>query len=384
MFVRGSRNVNNPFLNWSIPDDAVIDFTGTLNTGEIGVVVSKTRNTNTADGLQLVGNPYASPINFDTVTFGKYQVENKFWAYNPNTGMYGIYDADLGSGTNGITKYIASGQGFFVRASTTGTPGILSFYEDVKCVAEGNNYFRPASSKGKLPFLRYKLENDSSMSDEGILCFDSLSHTHGNDAKDASKFFNDVLNIYTIAKDSSNLSIDARMYPNKIDTIPLAVYSYNGTEIMKTHHRISFEGLEDFKNKLSVVLWDAYLNTYTELAHQSTYDFMITDDSLSWGKTRFYLLSASKSTGIRSVQESKIRIYPNPSTDVLYLNASEEKYRSMHSYRIIDPLGRLVQSDVLNASENSSSIDINMLNNGVYLLEVWGEDFKTVLKFIKQ
>lgn len=387
VFVRGSRNLANPYLNWTIPDDVTLNYTGELNTGTKTINLSYTNSGNsTSDGFNLIGNPYASPINFDTTAgWTKTNIQNKFWSYNPNTGAYGVYDADLHIGTNSITRYIASSQGFFVKATGSGTPSI-TFTENVKCINSGNNYFKPTiNSQNNLSMLKIGISNDSLLNDETMLVLDENASVVGNDEHDAVKWFSDALNIYTLSKDNINLNIDARNYPTSIDTIPLAVYSYNGSEIMSTHHQLNFSGLETIPASIDVVLWDNYLKTYTNCRVYNQYDFTITTENTSYGKNRFALLLGDVNIGINANHISnKIIAYPNPTSKTLNIATTNSWENKEYSYKIFDQAGRTILAGNSIINHLQSSIDVSSLQLGMYWIEINTDNNIERLKFIKQ
>jgi hypothetical protein len=385
VFVRGSRNLANPYLNWTTPDDVTIDYIGSINSGSKAVSLSYTNTgTSTADGFNLIGNPYASPINFDTTGWTKTNIQNKFWSYNPNTGAFGVYDADLQTGTNSITKYIASGQGFFVKASAA-SPSI-TFTENIKCINSGNNYFKPGTSTQNLfSILKIGIRNDSSYTDETMIVLDENASPNGEDEHDASKWFSDALNIYTLSKDNINLNIDARNYPTSTDTIPLAVYSYNGSEIMTTHHQIIFSGIESIPSSTQIILWDKYLNIYTNCKIYPQYNFMITSDNSSYGKNRFAILIGDVNIGIDNTNFSdKLILYPNPSSSILNITTSSNWDNKTFEYKIIDQSGRIILQDSTSINHQHAEINVSSIHSGIYIIEVISKDSILRRKFIKQ
>lgn len=69
-------------------------------------------------------------------------------------------------------------------------------------------------------------------------------------------------------------------------------------------------------------------------------------------------------------------IYPNPAKDHLFIKSSRD---SVHEYRIYDLLGK----DLLHGFiQNNHSIDISILNTGLYLLKI--ENTSSTFKFIKE
>ncbi len=177
-FNRGSRTNLSTKLTGPVfptPDDNAIVFTGTLNQGNVTVKVPQNNINNftvsspyvkespgsslqsayyykynssyapvanllrtnwygtsakpgdqATDGFNLIGNPYASTIDLDAVTFGN-DVSTLVYVFNPNNKQFSYYtkgSATSGSVVtdgNGANRYIASGQGFFARCNVVGS-----------------------------------------------------------------------------------------------------------------------------------------------------------------------------------------------------------------------------------------------------------------------
>jgi hypothetical protein len=388
VFVRGTRGLANPYLNWTTPDDVTLDFNGTLNSGSISKTLSYTPSVGgatTADGFNLVGNPYASPINFDTTSgWTKTNVENKFWCYNPNTSNYGIYDAELHTGTNGITRYIASGQAFFVRATSSSSP-TLTFTENVKCRQIGNSYFKPNKNPAAFPMLRMTLIDDSADFDEALILIDSVNGTpQPTDDRDAAKFFNDALNIYTVTANKSNLAFNAINIPGASDTINVSVWSYDSTSISTKHHKISFSEFESIDPSINLYLLDNYLNVVTNIRSTNEYDFMITTDVNSYGNGRFKIILNNTNTSLPTTfKKQNIVLYPNPANEKLYLQSLDFSTSTIN-YIIYDLMGREIMKGNSSLENSISEINIDTLEKGNYLIRVSDNTQTNTMKFVKR
>lgn len=88
---------------------------------------------------------------------------------------------------------------------------------------------------------------------------------------------------------------------------------------------------------------------------------------------------ADSCTGVLSTTSEllpEIKIYPNPTSDKIYFTNLEN-----NSFKLYSILGKEMSFQF---SAENQSLDISHLRNGVYILEVWGENNKKrVLKFIK-
>lgn len=386
VFVRGSRALANPYLNWTIPDNVTIDYIGVLNKGNITPSLSYTNTASGSnDGFNLVGNPYASPINFDTTGWTKTNIENKYWCYNPNTTLWGAYNAASGESTNGMTKYISSGQAFFVRA-TSASP-VLTFTENVKSINAGNNYYRPSSTQGKFPVLKITLTNDSADTDETLVILDPESNYTSNDPSDMLKFYNDALNIYTYASDNSIMGMNAIPLSKNNDTLSLPVWSYDSTSIATTHHVLNFSRFESIDTSINIYLIDNYLETTRDVKKASEYHFMITNDVTSYGNNRFEIVFEKTSTGLVRTKPApkEFVLYPNPASEQLYIQVLADKNNlEENTFQIIDLLGNIIETGTLNFENNLSSLQISALHPGNYFLRIITNGQTSVKKFIKK
>lgn len=146
-------------------------FSGLLNNGTISFDLTNS-GSNTYNGYNLAGNPYPSSIDWKAVSgwsrsnlvlnSGGYD----YYIYNSTAGNYGTFNSTGSSGTNGATQYIAQGQAFFVKASTTGS---MSMTNSVRI---HRNPFYLKESNEIERFIRMKMISlNTNYSDEVILEF---------------------------------------------------------------------------------------------------------------------------------------------------------------------------------------------------------------------
>ena len=107
-------------------------FAGNLNNGIQTIPLTYSSLVDSVKGFNFVGNPYPCSIdwmassgwtrtNLATSVSG-----NDMWIWNPDAGNYGVCNSATGDGTNSVTRYIASMQGFFVRAESEGNLGMTN------------------------------------------------------------------------------------------------------------------------------------------------------------------------------------------------------------------------------------------------------------------
>jgi len=96
-----------------------IDVDGAIYSGAQSLSVSYTNNGDaTADGWNLVGNPYPSAIDWDASGWTKTNMTNAVYIWDAATAQYSSYVA--GVGTNGGTGIIPSTQSFFNNEAQSG------------------------------------------------------------------------------------------------------------------------------------------------------------------------------------------------------------------------------------------------------------------------
>ncbi len=123
-----SLNVMQGYAVWNTAGGTA-EFMGSMNTGLVGTNVSRT-NPGTSSGWNLVGNPYASAIDWDAVSgWTKTNVENATYRH-VNATTWASYVG--GTGVNGGTRYIAPCQGFFVSVTDGQTTGTLAMNNSVR------------------------------------------------------------------------------------------------------------------------------------------------------------------------------------------------------------------------------------------------------------
>ncbi|MFZ4413713.1 MAG: hypothetical protein ACOYOV_11555, partial [Bacteroidales bacterium] len=101
-------------------------FLGNLNNANISYSLSALSPVDSVKGFNLIGNPYPSSIDWQASSgWTRSNLLNSgsgfdMWIYNKAASNYGVCNSVTGSGTNGVSRYIAPMQGFFVRAATAG------------------------------------------------------------------------------------------------------------------------------------------------------------------------------------------------------------------------------------------------------------------------
>ncbi len=273
--------------------------TGTLITGTQTYSFTAPNSSNI---YQLIGNPYACPIDFDRVwnnNSASNNIRRKFWVIDPHLGDIGAYATVTYVADQYVTsagnqdRYIQNGQAFFVEAETPNTLSTLEIQEDDKETgAVQTPVFR--TNGGTLETFRVKLfknvQNNAVLLDGTVVA----AHQNGSNAldeEDAAKFGNFNENI-SIRSNNTSLSVEARQLLDQGDTVCLHLGN-----TQQTAYQLVFEPGNMNVPGLSAILMDDFTHTTTpvSLTGSTTYSFSVTGNSASTGMNRFKVVFSNSS-----------------------------------------------------------------------------------------
>jgi len=291
----GTLNQGNVVVhNWYTPSSA--------NIGHTGTGTSKTTTNYTVRGFNLVGNPYASSIDWSKFSSSSSSaaiygpnVSPSTWIFNPLTKNYDTYNATTGVATGSAGKIISSGQGFFVLA-TAASPS-LTFTEAAKSNSQpstllmdrrvNESAFSPASNNSYNSYFRLVLVTDTANNDDMVIGLNPTSVTQYNPAED-SKFMQGDGNLQSIAAQSGDsVFTSVKWMPLlKSEEIPLRVLV--NTSGQYTIQRTDFNAIPQI---YGVWLMDRYKKDSLDIRANTTYVFDVDlTDTASYGKNRFVVV----------------------------------------------------------------------------------------------
>ena len=309
-FFRGDRAVNTfaqETVTTYIPTSTTLTTSGTLNIGNITVKdwftpASSNLSYTAASpfaGFNLVGNPYASAIDWDTFQstsiatggiYGTFINSNTMYILDPSSHNYGAYTAGTGGvGTNNATNIISSGQGFFVKASSISAQ--LVFTESAKTSTQntGSNLTmgKPVNLASN-QYFRLRLAKDSINADETMVRFNNQATTNFNEKFDAIyRTGYGSVSLAGLTSDKVNFAIGSIPLPGQqSESIGLNVNA-NTDGI----YSLSLKDIAAVPRLFDVWLMDAYKKDSLEMRQNQTYNFNIyKSDSASFGPKRFNLV----------------------------------------------------------------------------------------------
>jgi hypothetical protein len=203
----------------------------TVSTGTI-----YNHNMPTTQGFNLVGNPYPSPIDWNSVGgWTKTNLDNAIYFFTNGTvtqytGTYSSYVNGISS--NGIaSNIIAAMQGFFIHVSNGSFPvsGLLSVNNTARNLNSNPVFLGYAAPQAPSPFIRLwaGFYDEGSVGDPAVFYFNAAADGAFDKQLDALKLMNThpgVPNLYAVATDTARLSIDALPAAfDSIETVPLGL-----------------------------------------------------------------------------------------------------------------------------------------------------------------
>ncbi|NLO72029.1 MAG: T9SS type A sorting domain-containing protein [Porphyromonadaceae bacterium] len=344
------------------PSGTTLQFTGTLNNGEVSIPIHY--NGNTSDkyrGWNLIGNPYPSALNWNTVwanESNQSKIKSSIWY---NFGTAAAYNAAGGIGVpedaNGI---IAPMQGFWVVASddassTTPTSESITLDNNMRTHTElsYNNLLR-APKKSQNQVIRLQATNGTN-TDEMVLYFnENAADTYDN--YDTRKMMGTSSpKLYTLLETMPMLINGMSAIPHNTEITLAFQADATGSYTIKSTE------FSNFAEGEKVILKDKVKGIETDLT-ASEYEF--TADA-GTNLTRFSLI-LPKSDIPSSVDQNF--------TDDMQLIMADGKLHILlpsytdgtHAY-VYNNVGQLIASQRLQGTANSLN---KQLSSGVYIVKV--------------
>lgn len=269
---------------WFTPATAKLDYTSVTGNGAV-------------IGFALVGNPYASSIDWDkfgTSITGTITA-NTIYVFDPVLGKYNVYKAGTAGGAGNLvtsgSNIIPSGQGFFVKASASAA---FTFTENAKTNTQvtsgltGNLLLGPPPQQVVSQYFNVRLMQDSIHYDGTLVMFNSSATTGYVLDEDAEyKPGSGALSVWTASTDQVSLAINQLPLPSlKQTSIPLVVDApADGV------YQLTMPAIKSIPDLYDIWLMDAYSKDSLDFKHNPSYSFNVyKSDTGSFGSNRFKLV----------------------------------------------------------------------------------------------
>lgn len=262
------------------PYQGSVPFTLTPGTG------NPNANNGIGDGWNLVGNPYASAIQWNNLTsdWTKSGLNAAVYVPDNSTGSlrFYTYDADTGLGLGGgyetlVDGIIAPGQAFWVK--TINASPSLTIHEKAKRTNTSTFYREGGSSANHFVV---KLSDGILQDNTFVILGEHYEDTY-EPARDGMKRKNDKLNLSSRSSENVNLVFNKLSDSFCEKTIPLTIEGVTpGT------YSLSFDNVENLVGVGVIELTDHFTSN-TVTVGSTPYSFNVTADAASYGAGRFTL-----------------------------------------------------------------------------------------------
>ncbi len=320
------------------------EFIGNLNNGSqnFTLTIDGVDSVNLV-GFNLVGNPYPSSIDWQAASgWTRSNLVSSgsgydMWIYNETAGNYGVCNSATGSGTNGVTRYIAPMQGFFVRAVSAGN---ISMDNAVRVHNGAGTWLK--NTKVDYPtMLSIVVQSETDYSfDEARILFGHSANQSG-----AAKLFSPVYTAPSLFMPSGGEYCSVRYLTNVADN-PMAPVMFkpgqNGNYVLKCNFDV---------NKFETVMLEDRITHYIQnMKARNTYSFQ---SSTSDDASRFILHFGPDNSA--HYDELPARIYTDGTQLIIDLSLIAKETEAL----VYDAMGRLLlQKTLQGATQHKLSISV--------------------------
>ena len=327
--------------------------------------------TENLNSWNLVGNPYPAFINANVnadanenfLSENADQLDPAFaniYLWNPSTTSYEPVGNGLGA------RYIAPGQGFFVKSKNGG--GTIDINKTMLTHQIGNLFLKQNQPQK----IVLTIDDKTSISETTIAFKESM--TKGLDITyDAAVFSGESrnLSLYThLLENNENVSFAIQFLPkleNNEFVIPVGVSKNENSEITFSLQESTIS------SDVNIYLEDKLENTFTEISKTPNYTFSHQKATNEIG--RFYLHIQKNTLSLENVQKENITIYKDSASSILINGVADG---TLNIYSITGE--NVMKNRKIN--ENEKRIQLPTLAKGIYLFEVKTSSRKIIKKII--
>lgn len=369
LFIRGPRSQPN-LLDGSNPTplEAVLDYSGQINQGNIDVALNYTGANGANAGWNLIANPYPSKVDIGLIAAGNRNNISSFAIWAPNNGTRGAFV----STSFGSSFVIPAGSAFFVQS---GSAANFTFTEADKTTSAVSATLFKTNEFNKNAIQLNVLSDDTIFWDQ-LVIRDRSEAFEAKDYMDANKMENPDVNLYSISPSNERFAIDHRAIENN-SIVNL------GFETTASYHFTIKVGHLDMP-EYDVILIDNFLNQQVSLKQGSTYHFSSTTEPNSKGSKRFQILFLKNTVGSKEYNENNwFAAYPNPASTTLNV-LLKSQLEGDFSYQVYNYSGQEMSKGNFNFTRNQPLVlNVEQLNSGIYFLIIHNAQGSQTIKFTK-
>ena len=352
----------------------LVDFVGTLGTGDLQLNLARTSGATAVDGgWALVGNPYPAPLDWSKVAAtDRSNLDNAIYVMQSSGQYTGSYRSYVnGQSTTGSNNpLIASSQGFFVRVSQGQTSGSLTFRNSQRVTSYADQTAFQRSAADPRPTLRLSLSGAGVA--DGWVTYAETGASAGFDGQyDAAKLPNSTgLNISSIGSTGQQLAIDGQATFTTATVLPLAV----GVPAAGTY-TFTAVAIDNLPVGLVAYLRDAATNQVLPLIPGTNYRFSVTAaeaTALLLGRFTVQFAPTAPLATTSAALAAAVTLYPNPAHQAVTIAMPGVAGATMMQAELLNSLGQVVlrQQVALPAAGATLTLPTANLAAGVYVVRL--------------
>lgn len=331
LYLRGDRSVSMQIpLAPNMPTTSTtLRATGTVVNGP----VSSFTNAFTGGGsLNLVTNPYPSPIDWQLVRAASTGITNFYTFWDPNNGTRGGF-VTVSSTETGPLRYIQSGQAFFVESNGVGTP-VVNMQESHKAAGNNNEVFLVPPPPAEAFAVQLYFTEPSTyrrLADETDAWYGN-NYSAAVNEEDAREINNWDENI-AILREGKKLAIEQRPVIVLRDTLPLFM-----SNMKQQPYEFEFRPQAFTNTTLAAELIDNFLGRRTPLSviNPTVVSFNVTADAASAASNRFMVVfGPGRPLAIDAISiQAKVKNNPQGSGNGVQVDWQAKTETDMDKYEV--------------------------------------------------
>ena len=352
----------------NIGANQVVDFVGTPNNGTLAAA-GLTRGSQTESGYHLRGNPYPSTLDWNLmVANGRLtNVDNTLYVFKSSGQYTGGYASYLnGQATNGGTNLLPVAQGFFVRTSTVGASGSVTFTNQERLTSYDTTPFQRGTADTRTQLLL-------SLSNAAVATQANIYFERG-----ATAGFDRAFDAHHLpASNGLTLATEAGAEPLAINGQPLLT----GADLLlplrvgalsSGAYTLAVDNLANLPTGYRAYLRDALTGTFTDLATTPAVSLTLAANAATSG--RYSVLFSTQARVLATAPAALAQlttVYPNPAhgSATLWLPVALRGTQAT-AVSVVDNLGRVVLTRTLAAGTTETlELPLATLAPGVYSVQ---------------
>ena len=391
----GALNTGEGYLVFPQPNTTASgsythDYTqGTLNNGTVNrtLVFNGTQN----GSPNILGNPYASAIDanvflsnlnnnskFNALYFWEHitPLSTGYPGYNAanfNMGDISVYSlmGGVAAANGGVTpnKVIASGQGFAVKTSATGT----AVFDNTMRLSGPNDTYRTSELTNRDRVWINVFNDTYKLGSTALIGFSEDTADEFENATDISRLATPV-SLYSELRTGEQLAINSLSTFDVEDRINLS-FATQVEELQ--NYRISIQDIDgDNIINESTYIVDNLLGSITNLS-DSDYTFQ---SGAGTYIDRFTIVFQNSILNNSELNIDLIRVFPNPANDKLFIVSPRE---TVNQVTIYDVRGRML-NQISFSESNTYQVDLSALVDATYFVTITTNNGSITKRIIKQ